>query len=156
MDKTNKPLFVLRPNLKSALLPMLLWNSFLFIVGLLFLIFISAMSAYFTLPLGVIFLLFLFVLPIIPRYLDFKRREYRFFKDKLEYADGWWVINRHVVPYAKVTDITLSKQIWNRLMGTGTIRLITAGSILGSVHLDHIQDSEKIYEHLQKEILKLN
>ena len=92
---------------------------------------------------------------IIPRYFDYRNREYRFFNDKLEYSDGWLVINRHVVPYKKVTDITLSKGIWNRMMSTGTIVLITAGSISGNATLVHVRDSEKIYDHLQKEILKV-
>lgn len=153
---TEKANFVLKPNLRSAMLPVIIKNMVLFIIGLIVIaVFSFPYGNLFVIPLGLFILLIVMLWSIIPRYLDYKKREYRFFNDKLEYFDGWWVINRHVVPYKKVTDLTLTKQILNRMMGTGTIALITAGSFGGNAYLVHLSNPERVYEHLQKEILKI-
>jgi membrane protein YdbS with pleckstrin-like domain len=152
----DKAKFVLKPNLKSAMLPVIIKNLITFIVGLIIMVVMSvSYGKFFVIPIGLFILIIINLWSIVPHYFDYRKREYRFFSNKLEYFDGWWVINRHVVPYKKVTDITLRKRIWNRIMNTGTIALITAGSTGGHAYLIHVSNPEKIYEHLQREILKI-
>ena len=153
---TQNPKFVLKPNIKSALLPTILPTAVIFIVLMIGTIIGSIVSGAFFLPFT--FFIGFVVLggfQLIPTYFDLRRREYRFFSDRLEYVDGWIVVNRHVVPYKKVTDMVLRKGIWNRMMNTGTVVLITAGSVSGQTQLVHIDNPDQIYDHLQKDILKM-
>jgi len=155
--ETEKPKFTLEPNLKSAMLPKMIFSlvvTSIIITGII-LLSIFTPGGFIVTPVGLVVLALYFLSSLLPTYLDYRNREYRFFSDKLEYFDGWWVINRHVVPYNKVTDLTLTESMWNRMMNTGTIKLITAGSLGGNVYLSHVDNPEQVYNHLQKDILKI-
>ena len=150
-------LTVLHPNMMSAMFGKIVGALIVLVpMFILFLVLLIAGGASGLLFLPFFFFLLLgFGLPIFFSYMDLRRREYRFFSDKLEYYDGWLVRRRHVVPYAKVTDITMQETLWNRFFRTATITLITPAGVLGSTAIPHIANAEEVYNYLQKEVLKV-
>ncbi len=164
MDSKGKFSFVLKPNIKNALIPKLI-NSIIFaaIIGFVYYFLIGyyllveqlklSIAAYWT-----IFLVFLVLtIGISPFifYMNLRNREYRFYSDRVEYFEGWMNISRQTTPYSKVTDITMTKSIWDRFFNTGTIGLLTAGSHFTSVSIPYVNEPEKVYDYLQKEVLRI-
>ena len=88
-----------------------------------------------------------------------RARNYLFYKEKAEFYEGFLNIVQRTVQYDKVTDCILTRTVWDRLFGTGTIRLITAGhvaapaygayGISGGIALQYLEHSEQIYHKLQ-------
>jgi membrane protein YdbS with pleckstrin-like domain len=57
--------------------------------------------------------------------LNYSRTEYRFFTDHLEFEEGFFSINKKVIRFRDVKEVTLRKGIFQRLYGLGTIYLAT-------------------------------
>jgi uncharacterized membrane protein YdbT with pleckstrin-like domain len=57
--------------------------------------------------------------------LNYSRTEYRFFADRLEFEEGFFSINKKVVSFRDVKEVTLHKGFFQRIYGLGTIYLAT-------------------------------
>ena len=57
--------------------------------------------------------------------LNYSRTEYRFFHNRLEFEEGFFSINKKVIKYRDVKEVTLRKGIFQRIYGLGTIYLAT-------------------------------
>ncbi len=57
--------------------------------------------------------------------LNYARTEYRFFPDRLEFEEGFFTINKKVIKFRDVKEVTLNKNIFQRTCGLGTIYLAT-------------------------------
>jgi uncharacterized membrane protein YdbT with pleckstrin-like domain len=57
--------------------------------------------------------------------LNYSRTEYRFFEDRLEFEEGFFSINKKVIRFRDVKEITLRRGILQRIYGLGTIYLAT-------------------------------
>jgi uncharacterized membrane protein YdbT with pleckstrin-like domain len=70
----------------------------------------------------------------IGKKLNYARTEYRFFADHLEFEEGFFSINKKVIKFRDVKEVTLRKGILQRIYGLGTIYLATlaTGSTRGS------------------------
>jgi membrane protein YdbS with pleckstrin-like domain len=70
----------------------------------------------------------------IGKKLNYARTEYRFFTDHLEFEEGFFSINKKVIKFRDVKEVTLRKGILQRIYGLGTIYLATlaTGSSRGS------------------------
>jgi uncharacterized membrane protein YdbT with pleckstrin-like domain len=69
-----------------------------------------------------------FGIPIVAYFgkkLNYSRTEYRFFGDRLEFEEGFFSINKKVINFRDVKEVTLRKGIFQRLYGLGTIYLAT-------------------------------
>jgi membrane protein YdbS with pleckstrin-like domain len=69
-----------------------------------------------------------FGIPIVAYFgkkLNYSRTEYRFFADRLEFEEGFFSINKKVISFQNVKEVTLRKGIFQRLYGLGTIYLAT-------------------------------
>jgi membrane protein YdbS with pleckstrin-like domain len=55
--------------------------------------------------------------------LNYARTEYRFFSDRLEFEEGFFSLNRKVIKYRDVKEVTLREGILQRSVGLGTIYL---------------------------------
>src|SRR5215470_8682880 len=78
-----------------------------------------------------------FGIPIVAYFgkkLNYSRTEYRFFADRLEFEEGFFSINKKVISFQNVKEVSLHKGIFQRLYGLGTIYLATlaTGSLPGS------------------------
>lgn len=81
--------------------------------------------------------------------MNLRAREYRFFKDRAEFYEGFLNINRKVVRYDRVTDVTYRRSVWERIWGVGSILLNTAGSYYRELRIGYIENSDEIYEKVQ-------
>jgi len=61
----------------------------------------------------------------IGKRLNYSRTEYRFFDDHVEFEEGFFSINKKVIQYRDVKEVTLHKGIFQRLYGLGTIYVAT-------------------------------
>jgi len=57
--------------------------------------------------------------------LNYARTEYKFFPDRLEFEEGFFTINKKVIRLRDVKEVTLHKNILQRMYGLGTIDLAT-------------------------------
>jgi membrane protein YdbS with pleckstrin-like domain len=57
--------------------------------------------------------------------LNYARTEYRFFEDRLEFEEGFFTINKKVIKYSNIKEITLRKGVFQRMYGLGTVYLAT-------------------------------
>ena len=57
--------------------------------------------------------------------LNYSRTEYRFFADHLEFEEGFFSINKKVIMFRDIKEVTLRKGVFQRIYGLGTIYLAT-------------------------------
>jgi membrane protein YdbS with pleckstrin-like domain len=57
--------------------------------------------------------------------LNYSRTEYRFYPDRLEFEEGFFSINKKVIKFRDIKEVTLRKGILQRIYGLGTIYLAT-------------------------------
>jgi membrane protein YdbS with pleckstrin-like domain len=65
------------------------------------------------------------VAAVFGKQLNYTRTEYKFFDDRLEFEEGFFTINKKVIKYSNVKEITLRKGIFQRMYGLGTVYLAT-------------------------------
>jgi membrane protein YdbS with pleckstrin-like domain len=61
----------------------------------------------------------------IGKKLNYSRTEYKFYDDRLEFEEGFFSINKKVIKYKDVKEVTLRKGIFQRAYALGTIYLAT-------------------------------
>ena len=69
-----------------------------------------------------------FGVPIVSYFgkkLNYGRTEYRFYTDRLEFEEGFFSINKKVIRFRDIKEVTLRKGIFQRIYGLGTIYLAT-------------------------------
>jgi uncharacterized membrane protein YdbT with pleckstrin-like domain len=57
--------------------------------------------------------------------LNYSRTDYRFYPDHLEFEEGFFSTNRKVIRFRDVKEVTLHRDIFQRLYGLGSIYLAT-------------------------------
>ncbi|MBI2102223.1 PH domain-containing protein [Candidatus Woesearchaeota archaeon] len=155
----QQPLFILKPKLSVAVIPTI-------ILGIIFSIFISIYAvpiAFVTLgaagAVAIGFLVFIIIigLTLFFRLMNLKARRYLFYKTKAEFYEGFLNIVQRTVSYQKVTDCVLTKSVWDRMFGTGTIRLVTAGhegsgryTVGGGIAIQFVENPNQVYGEVQK------
>ena len=72
------------------------------------------------------------VIFLIIRIINLLATEYSFYKDRVEFYEGFVGKIRRSVHYDKITDTVLTQSIFGRIFGTGNFELMTAGSILST------------------------
>lgn len=170
---SEEPLLVLRPRFIGwvttlSLLPIQL---FMTIWGALFLGGFSRLAVEgFDLPLPpwVTFVffgcLFFFGIPLIvysAKKKTYAQTEYRFFRNRLEYAEGFWTAENKTIKYDKVTETAMRRGIIQRKYGLGTIFLSTQATgfqkgrvAMSGIRIRDIEQPEKVYEAVEKMIGK--
>lgn len=93
------------------------------------------------------------LITLILTYKAFQRKSYDFYGDKLEYYDGFFTKNKSTVPFERITNIDERRGLLDRIFGTYTIGIETAGSGASEIVIAYVEDGEKIVAKL-KEVLK--
>ncbi|HEY1709422.1 MAG TPA: PH domain-containing protein [Rhizomicrobium sp.] len=57
--------------------------------------------------------------------LNYSRTIYKFYDDRLEFEEGFFTLNKKVIRYRDVKEITLHKGLFQRIYGLGSIYLAT-------------------------------
>ncbi|UCG59958.1 MAG: PH domain-containing protein [Phycisphaerales bacterium] len=104
---------------------------------------------------------FFFGLPLLA-YVASKRTcaetEYRFYRDRLEYAEGFWTAEQKSIKYSDVKEVHLRRGVVQRKYGLGTIQLSTASAsaMSGSnrsfsgIRVHNVPDAEQIYGQVKE------
>lgn len=125
--------------------------SWLLLAGLALFVF----SAY-LLPLhySVLVSSWLFLIPVLWHYLQWRRRRYFLTNHRLIREEG--LLGREIrsIGLEKVQDITVSYSLFGRLLRYGTLKVETAGE-QGQMVLENIPNPEQVAEELQKSLRAL-
>lgn len=97
----------------------------------------------------------LLVLPIpyaIWKYLQTRCTKIRLSTERLRIESG--VLNKRLeeVELYRVKDTTLTRSFWQRMVGLGTVTLVTSDATLATVRLAHLKDAEGLREILRKQV----
>lgn len=97
------------------------------------------------------------IVPIVTilSYIAWTKKYYDFYTDKVEYYDGFLTLNKSTVTMERITNISENRGILDRLFGTYTINIETAGSARAEVSIKYVKDGTRIVENL-KEVLKVH
>jgi len=155
----QQPLFVLKPKLSVAIIPTIILGI---IVGI-FLSFYITPLIFLTAGVGTGLAVALAIIAIVTglflffRMMNLRARRYLFYKTKAEFYEGFLNIVQRTVAYQKVTDCIMTKSVWDRMFGTGTIRLVTAGhenmgryTVGGGIAIQYIENPNQVYQEVQK------
>lgn len=110
-------------------------------------------------PIVIFALLFFFGVPLVG-YLR-KRRvyaktEYRFFRNSLEYYEGFFTVERKTINYQAITEITVREGPIQRMYGLGSLVLSTAatgtqtGASRSGIILADLEEPEKVYRQVRE------
>jgi membrane protein YdbS with pleckstrin-like domain len=104
-------------------------------------------------------LLFFFGIPVltyIARKRTYADTEYRFYPDRLEYAEGFWTAENKTVNYRSINEASLRRGIIQRKYGLGTIYLATPatgmsqGRAMSGIRISDIPECEEVYSTVQQ------
>ena len=158
MEKSEKLLFELRPQMAVAIIPIIigaLITSTIFGVG------VGLFTKQLIYGLLVFFIIGFF--SIFFRLMNLRARRYLFYENKAEFYEGFINIIQRTVRYTKVTDCVLIRTLWDRMFGTGTIRLVTAGhdggynnrtSVGGGIVIQYINNPDQNYKIVEELLRK--
>jgi len=112
---------------------------------------------------GVGFLLISLSSKYVLDYRTFKETEYRFFKNKLEYFEGFSTLEQKIVKYSNVTEIYMRRSIVQKKYNLGTIIILTPmtafkgnGALSNGVVLKNIENPAEIYKKIRKAVNEVN
>jgi len=100
---------------------------------------------------SVIFGVLFYAVPIYLYYYQLKKTyaktEYRFFKDRIEYSEGFWTTNEHSIKFDQITNVSMNKNIIQKKYGIGTLHLVTASG--QGISIKDVEEPEKVYKVAQ-------
>ena len=156
----EKPILTLTPNIPVAVIPTIFFGIIgSFFIGMIVFSFSKSVLTAFIVGLVLFFIMIFF------RFMNLQARKYIFYQEKAEFYEGFLNIVQRTVNYNKVTDSILNKSVWDRLFGTGTIQLVTAGHTAspgfygkgffgGGVIMQYIKNPDETYAKVQKLLKK--
>lgn len=100
----------------------------------------------------------LFFTILLLRKISYEEVEYRFYKDRIEYVDGFLVKNKKMIKYENIIDISQTRGVlFDRLFNLGTIQISTAGtSIITGLYMYYIENPDYVYDWIVKVTSKNN
>jgi len=107
--------------------------------------------------------LFFFGIPIlvyITKKRTYEKTKYRFFKNRLEYTEGFWTAENKTIKYDTVIETTMRRGIIQRKYGLGTIFLATPATgfqqsrAMSGIRIKDVEEPKRVYEAVKKLIGK--
>lgn len=165
---TGEPLFVVRPRFLGwvtalSVLPiqffMTVWGAGFFGGFGLFAVQVLGLRVppWFTFALfGVVFFLGVPIVVYTAKKRTYARTEYRFFRNRLEYAEGFWTAVNKTIQYDRITETVMRRGIIQKRYGLGTIFLATPatgyrqGRAASGIRLLDIEEPERVYDTVQR------
>lgn len=101
---------------------------------------------------------FLFPLIVIFRSKNmYKKMEYRIYSDRIEYTDGFWVIEEKTLFFKNITETNLKIGIFQNKIDLGTVFLATPSIVRnnrygtqGGLHVRDIENPKAFYKKLSE------
>ena len=75
---------------------------------------------------------------------------YGFSKDRLFIKTGVFSTKEDEVRLYRITDVSLHRSLWQRIMGMGSIKIYSADQSLGDFEIKNIRDCENVKEQLSQ------
>lgn len=131
--------------------------SFFMITSLIPLVFVLYQYIQgFVIPL--ILMIILFVIGCCFAYISliikqYKRIQYIFYQDSLRFLDGFLIKRKTYLQLKRITNSNCDQSLLDRIIGTYTITLDTAGSSSTAIKIMYVKNGDEINSHIQ-EILK--
>ncbi len=110
---------------------------------------------FFAIFFGVLFFIFTPIVLLISKMNKYAKTEYRFYKNKLDYHEGIFSVDKRHISYDNIFDITLHRGSVQKAANLGTIILSVAGLgrntalMRGAIHLTDIEYPEVIYRRIR-------
>jgi len=87
----------------------------------------------------------------------YQKAEFLFYRNRLEYIDGFFNFNRKQIYYENIQELSMNQNVFQRKYGIGSIQLTTSGFTYSSNHAHSngivvfdIPNIENVYEDLKK------
>jgi membrane protein YdbS with pleckstrin-like domain len=87
----------------------------------------------------------------------YEKTEYRFYKNRLEYYEGFFNIEEKSISYDRITEVGLRKGILQRQYGLGTITLSTPATGVSAnragrsgIRVADIENPDEIYTEVKR------
>jgi membrane protein YdbS with pleckstrin-like domain len=89
------------------------------------------------------------------KWRQYKKMEYRFYPDRLEYYVGFIQIEQKTILYRNIQEIDLKKGPFQRQYGLGTIVITTPGMVMqgnrtSGIRLSDIENPDDVYQYLKE------
>lgn len=103
--------------------------------------------------------LFFFGLPILAytaKKNTYTKTEYRFFRDRLDYYEGFYTVEEKTISYRNITEVNLSKGVIQKSYGLGTIVLSTpatgyeSGTSRSGIRVADIENPDEVYRQVKE------
>ena len=75
---------------------------------------------------------------------------YGFSRDRLFIKTGVFSTKEDEVRLYRITDVSLHRSLWQRIMGMGSIKIYSADQSLGDFEIKNIRDCENVKEQLSQ------
>jgi len=107
--------------------------------------------------------LFFFGIPLLAytaKKKTYAKTEYRFYRTKLDYYEGFFTIEETTIDYRNIIEVNLSKGIFQRKYGLGTIILSTPAtgysrsSAMSGIQIADIENPSQVYSQVKELIDK--
>ena len=88
--------------------------------------------------------------------MTYMKTEYRFYRDRLEYTEGFWTIENKTIRYDRITEMTMRQGVLQKACNMGTIFLSTPatghelGKAASGIDVKDIESPENVYAAIQK------
>ncbi len=82
--------------------------------------------------------------------LKIRSRVYSIYEDRIEWYEGFITLNKRTVYLNRITDIGSRRGILDRIFGTGTIGISTAGSHGPEVLMQYMRNMDSVYDRLRE------
>lgn len=85
----------------------------------------------------------------------YARTEYRFYRDRLEYAEGFWTAEQKTIPLDRISEVSLRIGVIQKQYNLGTIYLATPATGAGEgqsrsgIRLTDIPEPEQVYKDIK-------
>ena len=92
------------------------------------------------------------ILAYVAKKRTYAKTQYRFYRDRLEYTEGFWTVENKTTKYKSIIEVNFRKGIIQRKYNLGTIYLATPatgmqqGTRMSGIKIRDIEEPEKIYE----------
>ena len=163
-----KPTFVLGGNLGGQIFLVLFFTvwctGFLgILINIPIIISSEARFGMSPIPFIVIGVITLVGLPIIYNYRrkkNYENTEYKVFKDRIDYYEGFFTIKRRTVYFANIAEVSMTEKLYQQKRNLGTILLSTPAMAAMKGHsagikLQDIKSPEKMYKKIKEMVAKV-
>ena len=150
----KEPYKIIKPKIIKSLLFLSAWLQLILILVFIIIFALMLISELWSQTVGIwiSIITFIFLGIAYGKYWVLKRglekMDYKFYDSKIEYYDWFLVKNRKTIKISRITEVSQSRWIIERIFGLGTINISTAGSIWYEISMSYLENSDDVYDFI--------